>query len=161
MTGGIISCEGWSRCVASGRLYGQAVAVKFAYLNTQRAEALLKEVVAYQKMEKLWGVFVPRLTGYGTTCTGRAVFVVIESIDGVELGEIAVTQEVKTPALEALDAVHECGLLHGDIEARNIMVVWRKQPPVRFLDFGFSCVTRSKKLRKAERVRLEYLLAYM
>ncbi len=38
MTGGIISCEGWSGCVAIGRLYGQAVAVKFAYLNTERAE---------------------------------------------------------------------------------------------------------------------------
>lgn len=38
MTGGIISCEGWSGCVAIGRLYGQAVAVKFAHLNTERAE---------------------------------------------------------------------------------------------------------------------------
>ena len=74
---------------------------------------------------------------------------------------VAVTQEVKTAALEALDAVHECGILHGDIEARNIMVVRGKQPPVRILDFGFSCVTRSKKLQKAERVRLEYLLAHM
>jgi len=68
---------------------------------------------------------------------------------------------VKTAALEALDAVYACGLLHGDIEARNIMVVWGKQPPVRILDFGFLCVTRSKKLQKAERVCLEYLLAYM
>jgi hypothetical protein len=50
-------------------------------------QALLKEVVAYQRMEKLWGVFVPRLIGYGTTCNGRAVFVATELIDGVELGE--------------------------------------------------------------------------
>uniref|UniRef100_A9U344 Predicted protein n=1 Tax=Physcomitrium patens TaxID=3218 RepID=A9U344_PHYPA len=117
VTGGIISCEGWSGCVAIGRMYGQAVALKFAYLNTERAEALLKEVVAYQKMKKLWGIFVPRLIEYGTTCNGQAVFVATELIDGVELGEVAVTQEVETAALDALDAVHACGLLHGDIEA--------------------------------------------
>uniref|UniRef100_A0A7I4E818 Protein kinase domain-containing protein n=1 Tax=Physcomitrium patens TaxID=3218 RepID=A0A7I4E818_PHYPA len=161
VTGGIISCEGWSGCVAIGRMYGQAVALKFAYLNTERAEALLKEVVAYQKMKKLWGIFVPRLIEYGTTCNGQAVFVATELIDGVELGEVAVTQEVETAALDALDAVHACGLLHGDIEARNIMVVRGKQPPVRILDFGFSRVTSSKKLQEAERVRLEYLLAHM
>jgi hypothetical protein len=33
-----VSCEGWSGCVAFGRLYGQDVAVKFAYLETVRAE---------------------------------------------------------------------------------------------------------------------------
>lgn len=50
-------------------------------------QALLKEVVAYTRMEKLWGVFVPRLIGYGTTNNGRVVFIATELIDGVELGE--------------------------------------------------------------------------
>ena len=58
-----------------------------AHLLAVLVQALLKEVVAYQRMEKLWGVFVPRLIGYGTTCNGRAVFVATELIDGVELGE--------------------------------------------------------------------------
>lgn len=74
---------------------------------------------------------------------------------------VAVTQELKTAALKALDAVHACGVLHGDIEARNIMVVWGKQPPVRILDFGFSRVNTEEELLNAERVRLEQLLAYM
>jgi hypothetical protein len=36
--GGIISCEGWSGCVVIGRLHGQLVALKFAYLGTERAK---------------------------------------------------------------------------------------------------------------------------
>uniref|UniRef100_A9U5R5 Predicted protein n=1 Tax=Physcomitrium patens TaxID=3218 RepID=A9U5R5_PHYPA len=111
--GGIISCEGWSGYVVIGRLHGQPVALKFAYLGTERAEALLKEVVAYTK--ELWGVFVPRLIGYGTTNKGQVVFVAIELIEGVELGKVVATKEVTTAALEALDAVHACGLLHGDV----------------------------------------------
>ena len=59
---------------------------------------------------------------------------------------MAVTQEVETAALEALDAVHACGLLHGDISLRNIMVVLGKEPSVRILDFGLSCVNSNKKL---------------
>ncbi|XP_024366736.2 uncharacterized protein [Physcomitrium patens] len=155
--GGVISSEGWSGCVVNGRLRGQPVALKFAHLGTERAEALLKEVVAYTRMEKLWGVFVPRLIGYGTTNNGRVVFIATELIDGVELGEVAVTREVETAALEALAAVHACGLLHGDVSLSNIMVVWGKKPTVRILDFGFSCITSNKKLQEAERVRLKRL----
>jgi hypothetical protein len=36
------------------------------------------------------------------------------------------TQEVATIALKALDATHACGLLHGDVEACNFIVVLRK-----------------------------------
>ena len=39
---------------------------------------------------------------------------------------VAVTKEVETASLEALDAVHACGLLHGDISPQNIMVVGGK-----------------------------------
>nr|PNR29265.1 hypothetical protein PHYPA_027957 [Physcomitrium patens] len=159
--GGVISSEGWSGCVVNGRLHGQPVALKFAHLGTERAEALLKEVAAYRKMEKLWGIFVPRLIGYGTTNNGRVVFIATELIDGVELGEVAVTREVETAAIQALAAVHACGLLHGDVSLSNIMVVWGKNPTVRILDFGFSCITSNKKLQKAERVRLKRFFSHI
>nr|XP_024359543.1 uncharacterized protein LOC112274351 isoform X1 [Physcomitrium patens] len=120
-------------------------------------QALLKEVVAYTKIEKLWGIFVPRLIGYGTTNNGRVVFIATELIDGVELGEVAVTREVETAALEALAAVHACELLHRDVSLSNIMVVWGTKPTVRILDFGFSWITSNKKLQEAERVRLKRL----
>jgi len=66
-----------------------------------------------------------------------------------------------TAALQALDAIHACGLLHGDVSSSNIMVVWGKQPPVRILDFGFSSVTRDKKLLRAERKCLKGVLTHM
>jgi hypothetical protein len=58
-----------------------------AHISAVLVQALLKEVVAYTKMEKLWGVFVPRLIGYGTTNNGRIVYVATELIEGDELGE--------------------------------------------------------------------------
>lgn len=74
---------------------------------------------------------------------------------------MAVTREVETAALQALVAIHACGLLHGDVSSRNIMVVWGKDSTVRILDFGFSCITSNKKLQKAERVRLMGLFTHM
>ena len=62
---------------------------------------------------------------------------------------VMATGEVVTAALEELEAVHACGLLHGDPCPSNIMVVW---PPVRILGFGVAFVT-SKKLLKAGALR--------
>ena len=70
---------------------------------------------------------------------------------------VAAAGEVVTAALEKLEAVHAFGLLHGDLCPSNIMVVW---PPVRILGFGVAFVT-SKKLLKAEHMRLERLLTHM
>lgn len=60
-----------------------------AHLLAVLVQALLKEILAYQVMKELCGVFVPRLTEYGTTTAyyGKAVFVATEFIDGVELGK--------------------------------------------------------------------------
>lgn len=71
------------------------------------------------------------------------------------------TEEVVTAALQALDEIHACGLLHGDVSSSNIMVVWGKQPPVRILDFGFSSVIEDKKSSRAERKRLKDVLTPM
>ncbi len=72
-----------------------------------------------------------------------------------------VTQEVAAAALQALDAVHKCGLLHGDVEACNFMVGEGKQPIVLFLDFGFLKPSSCGRFLKAERKALEHLLRDM
>jgi tRNA A-37 threonylcarbamoyl transferase component Bud32 len=60
------------------------------------------------------------------------------------------TEEVASAALQALGAVHACELLHGDIEARNIMVVRGTQPSVRLVDFGFAQCSSNRNSQKAE-----------
>uniref|UniRef100_A9U1C1 Predicted protein n=1 Tax=Physcomitrium patens TaxID=3218 RepID=A9U1C1_PHYPA len=178
-----ITSVGWSGCVVGGILNGRRVAVKFAPRKSERAEfatpyrlvilfcicrllavlvqALLNEVDAYLKLKEHWMVFVPPLVGYGTTADGRIVFIATELIDGSPLGPGTVTEEVATAALQALGAVHACGLLHGDVEARNIMVVRGGQPSVRLVDFGFAQCSGSRDSQKAELRKLQRLLQDM
>jgi len=72
-----------------------------------------------------------------------------------------VTQEVAIAALQALDAVHACGLLHGDVEVRYFIVGPRQQPSVHLLDFRFYWCSSNKQLQMTERMHLEHLLADM
>nr|PNR28417.1 hypothetical protein PHYPA_029009 [Physcomitrium patens] len=156
-----ISSGGWSGSVVGGILNGRRVAVKLAPRNSERAEALLNEVDAYLKLQKYWGEFVPPLVGFGTTANGQIVFIATELIDGSPLGPGTVTEEVANAALKGLDAVHKCKLLHGDVEARNIMVVRGTQPSVRLVDFGFAKRSNNKESQMEERERLEDLLQDM
>ncbi|XP_024364685.1 uncharacterized protein [Physcomitrium patens] len=156
-----ISSGGWSGSVVGGTLNGRRVAVKLAPRNSERAEALLNEVDAYLKLQKYWGEFVPPLVGFGTTANGQIVFIATELIDGSPLGPGTVTEEVANAARKGLDAVHKCKLLHGDVEARNIMVVRGTQPSVRLVDFGFAKRSNNKESQREERGRLEDLLQDM
>lgn len=153
-----ISSGGWSGCVVGGNLNGCRVAVKLAERDSEQAEALLNEVSAYRKLQKYWGEFVPSLVGYGTTADGRIVFIATELIDGSPLGPGTVTEEVATAARQALAGVHKCKLLHGDAEARNIMVVRGTQPSVRLIDFGFAERSTKWRLQQAELKRLDSVL---
>lgn len=64
-------------------------------------------------------------------------------------------------ARQALGAVHACKLLHGDVEARNIMVVRGTQPSVRLIDFGFAQYSSNRISQHAEFTRLERVLQDM
>lgn len=147
--------------MVGGTLNGCRVAVKLTPRKSECAEALLNEVGAYLKLREHWGVFVPPLVGYGTTANGRIVFIATELIDGSPLGPGTVTEEVAIAALQALSAVHAGKMLHGDVEARNIMVVRGAQPSVRLVDFGFAQPMRSRNWRNAELRHLQRLLQDM
>lgn len=135
--------------------------MKLALRKSKREVALLNDVGAYLKLQEHWGVFVPPLVGYRTTANGKIVHVATELIDGSQLGPGTVTREVAAAALQALGAVHACGLLHGDVEARNIMVVRGTEPSVRLVDFGFAWCSNNRKWQKAEVMKLERLLEEM
>lgn len=65
------------------------------------------------------------------------------------------TEAVAAAAIEALNAVHASGMLHGDIREDNILVV---EGSVRLIDFGFSTDSTSNEDHKKE---LEQLLGIM
>ena len=60
---------------------------------------------------------------------------------------------------DALAAVQQCGILHGDIRPCNILVAEGQQACVRFLDFGFACFDTSDEGCKREYAQLVSLVS--
>ncbi|KAG2485828.1 hypothetical protein HYH03_015411 [Edaphochlamys debaryana] len=114
--------------VLQGAVGGRAAAVKLVDLwqGPEGKEALLHEVRMYQALRPLQGVYVPHLLGYGT-CDGWQYFLAT-SLEGPTLdsheGWAPDPDEEATcaAAFAALDAVHRCGVLHGDIALRNFVL---------------------------------------
>ena len=69
------------------------------------------------------------------------------------------SQIVVEEIFDALVAVHQCGILHGDIRPSNILVTNGERAGVRFLDFGFACFVISDVGCKRECAQLESLLS--
>ena len=55
----------------------------------------------------------------------------------------SLSQEVVEEMFDGLTAVHQCGILHGDIRHSNILIAQRQSTCVRFIDFGFACFDTS------------------
>ena len=69
------------------------------------------------------------------------------------------SQAVVGEIFDALAAMHQCGILHGDIRPSNILVANGKQARVRFFDFGFACFVTSDVGCKREYAQLKSLLS--
>ncbi|PNW84306.1 hypothetical protein CHLRE_04g229050v5 [Chlamydomonas reinhardtii] len=153
--------------VLQGAVGGRAAAVKLVDLwrGPEGKEALQHEARIYQLLRPVQGTHVPELLGFGT-CDGWQYFLAtslegpaLSSEEGWALGE----EVTCAAAFAALDAVHRCGVLHGDIALRNFVLAappagggggkqdWRsgsqeassgqqaqRQPLVLLLDFGLA-----------------------
>ncbi|KAI9007777.1 hypothetical protein DFJ74DRAFT_374601 [Hyaloraphidium curvatum] len=101
---------------------------------TELREELRREELAYRRLEAIQGEFVPRLLWYGEIVERMADALAMEYVGHpVEL----VTPELAASAKYALKAVHKCGVLHGDIALRNL-VVRVADGRVFFVDFGMA-----------------------
>jgi serine/threonine protein kinase len=83
-----------------------------------------------QALESLQGKSIPKLIAVAEAPFGS--FVALQRLDAVPLSNAAaehVTQEVMQQAETALRAVHDCGIVHGDISAHNIMLEAVQSPP--------------------------------
>lgn len=156
--------RGWTGSVNLGEVGGQLAAVKLAVWDKGRGEALSAEAQNYLKLQKLWGIYVPRMLSHGTTCDGEVICLATELLRGVELTKERRTPDIGRKAKEALQAVHRAGLLHCDVNLRNFFLVDRgidsgnSCPAVFVLDFGFSRLIQSKEERIEEMRRLEAIL---
>ncbi|KAK9823823.1 hypothetical protein WJX72_005749 [[Myrmecia] bisecta] len=126
--------------VVHGRVLGVDVAVKAVQIATDPEGVLdlRRELDVYRsRLQPVQGMCIPRLVAYGTTCKGTVAFIATELVMGAPLEPARMEEEAVQQLLEAVDAVHACGVYHGDLEARNI---FQEQDTGRIviLDFSFS-----------------------
>lgn len=95
---------------------------------------------------------VVKLIDHGETAVGQP-FLVLEWLDGRNLKHLVMQDGAITPeralgifssTLDALQLVHDRGIVHGDLKPENLMLVQEKDGSdgVRLLDFGISCMRR-------------------
>ena len=140
--GKLIGSGGFSKVYrASMQTNGRTVAVKFLrkafWQNEPARQSFLREINAASQINH---ASVIRYLGYGESPHGGP-YVLSEWVDGQPLHGIAKpTTEQFTNWLikicHALDAVHEAGLVHGDLAPSNILV--GKDNRITITDFGFS-----------------------
>nr|WP_286178421.1 ECF-type sigma factor [Rhodopirellula sp. JC639] len=126
---------------ASMQSDGSTIAVKFLrkafWQNDEARESFIREINATSRINHP-GVI--RYLGYGESPHGGP-YVLSEWIDGRPMhaidrpGEQRFTQWLRQ-ICEALQAVHESGLVHGDLTPANILIDYHDR--VTITDFGFS-----------------------
>jgi serine/threonine-protein kinase len=95
---------------------------------------------------------VVKLIDHGETAVGQP-FLVLEWLDGRNLKHMVMQDGAIPPeralgifsaTLDALQMVHDRGIVHGDLKPENLMVMKDKDGTdnVRLLDFGISCMRR-------------------
>jgi len=126
-------------------LQGKDVAVKLLILTVKREiddirryptdlrDELKNEVEAYNHLRSLQGKTIPILLWHGTLVEDMADALATEYC-GSQLPE-QLSEEQKVSAMQALDSLHDNGVLHGDVAARNFVL---KDNQIRILDFGFA-----------------------
>ncbi|KAG0319096.1 hypothetical protein BGZ99_005279 [Dissophora globulifera] len=121
------------------------------------AEELKNEVSVYQQLQTLQGRYIPKLLLAGVA-DGLEMVLVTEFVGTCIVQELLDDSAV-VKIREAMAAIHELGVVHGDIRPENI-VMQNRGPNAKFyfVDFGFSHFTVDKAELLEETETLEYLL---
>ncbi|KAF9180710.1 hypothetical protein BGZ51_005937 [Haplosporangium sp. Z 767] len=123
-------------------------------------EELKHEARVYQALQKLQGRYIPKLKIAGIA-DGMEMILVTDFIGTNVCQEHLDYSDVKK-IQAALSAIHDLGVLHGDIRQQNILVQ-RDGPNARFffIDFGLSQFTTDSKKLQWEANVLDSLLDRM
>ncbi|KAL6756098.1 kinase-like domain-containing protein [Haematococcus lacustris] len=137
-------CLGAGQCgpVMQGWLWGVPVAVKGtdACKSPDTVELLWHEAQIYDFLKDLQGHHLPVLHGSGYWRGRNSFFLATAVVAGKPLRECTVAsavQAVAQSAKEALQAIHQRGVAHGDVRADNLLVQHHgSKPQVCIIDFG-------------------------
>jgi len=125
-----------------------------------------------QLASKLKSEHVARVVDVGTFPETGVPYMVMEFLDGHDLGELVDERgPLQAPfaamlmlqAAEALGEAHSIGIVHRDVKPSNLFVTWRPDGSalVKVLDFGISKATLGTDLRLTQTQSLLGTPAYM
>ncbi|KAK9916980.1 hypothetical protein WJX75_009469 [Coccomyxa subellipsoidea] len=140
-----------------GSLFGRAAAVRLA-IGAAAQQAAQLEAEAYERLQPLQAMVVPRLLAHGYTLGGDAYFVATEFIEGNPWDwHSAAHRALDDEVLSALDEIHKLGVLHGDLHEGNILVT--PECKVVVLDFNGAHLEAPANELTAEQDHVALLLA--
>ncbi|KAG0253177.1 hypothetical protein DFQ27_007628 [Actinomortierella ambigua] len=121
------------------------------------AEELKNEARIYKKLQTLQGRYIPKLLLAGVA-DGVEMVLVTESV-GTDVSQELLDDSALVKIREAMAAIHELGVVHGDIRLENI-VMQDHGPNAKFyfVDFGFSDFTADVVELYEEKATLNSLL---
>jgi hypothetical protein len=144
------------RVIGSGRsgrtellTYGEpkqrhSLVVKFGCVakDPDLEEDLEHEAEIYGALEAVQGKFVPSFLGVGLDGVVSNLYTLSTTPEGVSVDTLDdISEEEMSAAMVALDAIHKCGVLHGDVREANVLVNREEKPSkVTLVDFGMSCM---------------------
>ncbi len=95
----------------------------------------------------LQGVHIPRLLAKGTYHRGLAAFIATEAGGGpLSIEVLRSRPQLAEQVLQSLAAIHQHGVLHGDVQLHNFVVA-PDNMAVWLLDFEHSCLGDPHQLK--------------
>jgi len=160
-----------ARCTHLG--LNEKVAIKMlrpdVLLDRDAVERFMREA---QAASKLKSEHVARVVDVGVFDTNNVPYMVMEFLDGHDLGEL-LDQRGAIPvswaamlvlqAAEALAEAHSIGIVHRDVKPTNLFVTWRPDGSaiVKVLDFGISKAPTGSDMQLTQTQSLLGTPAYM
>ena len=130
---------------------------------------MLHEAVMFEMAKAVQGVVMPTVVCFGKLASThqRFNFLATSLVEGTTLSSIEITPSIAAAAAAAVQQLHGCGLVHGDLTLSNMILVQQQaelstglqQPsPVMLLDLGRAMLATAEECQK-ELERLNAKLA--
>ncbi len=150
----------------------ERVAIKFLRHDVAQLDgAMARFLREAQAAAKLKSEHVARVMDVGTF-EGGAPYMIMEFLDGIDLGAMLAQHGRLAPALVAelcvqacvgLAEAHGLGIVHRDIKPENLFITWRPDgsPLLKLLDFGISKAAMGVDVRLTQTQSMLGTPAYM
>eukprot|EP00878_Enallax_costatus_P034610 GHUV01038387.1.p1 GENE.GHUV01038387.1~~GHUV01038387.1.p1 ORF type:complete len:192 (+),score=23.13 GHUV01038387.1:260-835(+) len=114
-------------------------------------DGFVHETIMYKHLQSLHGGALAYFLGHGLTFCSSKYFMALERVLGVPLSEMSkpLPDAICSAAEAALDAVHNAGVVHGDLHAGNILVRERTGLPPRVVLIDFEHAELASSLKDA------------